>query len=141
MRTPLVLVAGLLVAGTAHADRFERAAQLFHGACVSCHTVGWNHEQHERGRVDLTRAVDHRGAADLARFLADPAAERPGTPCKHVPLLPNQVDDMIAYLQIHASDPPKRATVAPPSRHVVALPAVLRIPQAPAPLRREGKGK
>jgi nitric oxide reductase subunit C len=77
-------------------DQVARGKAVFQRRnCNDCHTIlgigGYF-------APDLTKVADQRDAAWLTRFLADPAAAKPGTTMPDQHLDPAQVADLVAFL-------------------------------------------
>jgi nitric oxide reductase subunit C len=72
--------------------------------CVACHAVGGR-----GGNVGpaLDGVADRRDAANLNRWLHDPAAERPGTLMPRLPLTDPQIEELVDWLgTLHAEGGP-----------------------------------
>ena len=69
--------------------------RLFDQMCAACHAVGGR-----GGNVGpaLDGVADRRDAANLNRWLHDPAAERPGTLMPRLPLTDPQIEELVDWL-------------------------------------------
>jgi protein SCO1/2 len=100
---------------------------LFRGRCAGCHTIGAG----DRIGPDLKGVTERRRRAWLARYLAAPdrmlaskdpiaveLAKRYPVPMPNLSLTSEQIDDLIAYLELQSSQAqPTKATAGPPEKH------------------------
>ena len=84
-----------------------KGEQIFlSGTCIGCHTVGGTKAQGKTGpnlthfatRGNFAGAVLQNNPTNLARWLADPQAVKPGTLMPNLKLSQEQIDALVAYL-------------------------------------------
>jgi cytochrome c oxidase subunit 2 len=102
MRTLLTLAGAVLVlAGCAPAPRSPDAPALqgrevfMANGCHGCHTVG---AVGTPIAPDLSRIGQRYSAAELARWLRDPAAQRPQAHMPRIALSPGEIEALATYL-------------------------------------------
>ncbi len=97
-------VSGRSVAAT---NPIEAGARLYAGSpCVTCHTITGVSTQrvgpdltHFGSRTTLAGGVRENTPENLAAWLRDPAAVKPGAQMPALGLVPNQVTELVAYLE------------------------------------------
>ena len=97
---------------SAGAELFQSGEFPNGSACASCHALDANVENpgepqglagpnlaHFASRETFAAGLFDRTEANLAEWLADPAAVKPGAKMPDLGLTPEQIDDLVAYLQ------------------------------------------
>jgi len=92
------------------ADLFQKGQFANGPACASCHALDANSEGQPQGlagpnlahfasRDTFAAALFDRTDANLKAWLENPAAVKPGAKMPNLGLTPEQIDDLVAYLQ------------------------------------------
>ncbi len=135
--TIFLLLAALVAAPAARADRPARGFALHRERCALCHDLGWRAAAADGARPagrDLVAMSRGLRADELRRWMEAPQAVRPDTRCLHAPLRSDEIDALVRLLAVRAATRgPVVTAPAPPANPVsvfvpdraapVALPA------------------
>lgn len=87
-------------------DLTEQGVELFTGACVSCHTIQGISDTrvgpnltHFASRTTFAGAILDNTPQNLARWLRDPPAVKPGSKMPNLGLGPEDIQALVAYLE------------------------------------------
>lgn len=117
-----LVVAALVTAAPARADKTQQATQLWQTHCANCHVVGRGQARGQaqkgvpHGYVDLTLTARAHDDAWLQRWILAPHAIKPDTRCFTAGLELRQIDLLVAFLRTHARPPVKHSVAAAQSQ-------------------------